>query len=171
MLLQEAGATPEPDGLLNTPEQMLMQESGGAPHFSSGGISPQDMMAALMAQNKTPQHFWDGGSVLKNVGTQAAFSLPFIPEDARSIAASIKQEKYPEAATQTAGSLYSMFAPFNPLTALISGLTYTPEVGDATLDAWLAQKEAEKKAAQQPKTVKQDKHNIIPFTETRFYKK
>ena len=64
MLLQEAGATPEPDGLLNTPEQMLMQESGVSPHFSSGGTSPQDMLAMLMAHGHAPQHLATGGGVL-----------------------------------------------------------------------------------------------------------
>jgi hypothetical protein len=89
-------------------------------------------------------------------------------EDAELIAKDLKSQKYPEAAARTAGVGYSAFTPWNPLTAAISGLTYSPELGDATLDAYLAQREAE--AAPKPQA-KPKRHNVIPFTETRFYKK
>jgi hypothetical protein len=169
-LLEEAGAIPPTPGMAHTPQQMLMQESGIMPHYAQGG-SVQDMLAELVQQGHLPQHFAAGGSTLKNIGTQAAFSLPFIGEDAQSIAKAIKQKQYPEAAAQTAGVGYSAFAPFNPLTALLSGMTYSPEVGDATLDAYLAQREAEAAPKPQPKQKRPaERHNIIPFTETRFYK-
>lgn len=171
-LLEEAGALPATPGMVNTPQQMLMQQSG-MPQFAEGGsISSADMLAELIHNNRTPEHFAAGGSTLKNIGTQAAFSLPFIGEDAESIAKAIKQKQYPEAAAQTAGVGYSAFAPFNPLTALLSGMTYSPEVGDATLDAYLAQREAEAAPKPQPKPKRpSERHNVIPFTETSFYKK
>ena len=141
--------------------------------FAEGGeVSPQDMVAEMITHGVTPQHFASGGATLKNISTQAAFSLPFIGEDAQSIAKAIKQGQYPEAAAQTAGVGYSAFAPFNPLTALISGMTYSPEVGDATLDTYLAQREAEAAPKPQPKPTRPtQKHNVIPLTETSFYKK
>lgn len=171
MLLEEAGAIPATPGMVNTPQQMVMQQSGIMPQFAQGG-SVEDMMAELIHQGHTPEHFASGGATLKNIGTQAAFSLPFIGEDAQSIAKAIKQGQYPEAAAQTAGVGYSAFAPFNPLTALISGMTYSPEVGDATLDTYLAQREAEAAPKPQPKPTRPtQKHNVIPLTETSFYKK
>lgn len=76
-LLEEAGAMPQSDGMLHTPQQMLMQESGIMPHFDQGGtVSPQDMLAAMMAHGQMPQHFKDGGgpneqmtfNIGKNIG-------------------------------------------------------------------------------------------------------
>ena len=175
MLLEEAGANPQATSMLRTPHQMLMQESGIMPHYASGGaveMTPEDMIAELIQQGHLPQHFATGGSTLKNIGTQAAFNLPFMAEDAELIAKDLKNQKYPEAAARTAGVGYSAFTPWNPLTALISGMIYSPEVGDATLDAYLAQKEAEAAPKPQPKPKRPaEKHNIIPFTETSFYKK
>ena len=117
-------------------------------HKATGGyidnLSPADMQASLIVNGNTPQNF-AGGSLVKNIGTQAAFSLPFMTEDAKEIAQDIKNKKYKEAAAKTAGVGYSAFAPWNPLAALISGMTYSPEVGDATLDAY-KQKQAEHEA-------------------------
>jgi hypothetical protein len=116
--------------------------------FAPGGfvqnLSPADMQASVIVNGNTPQNF-AGGSLVKNIGTQAAFSLPFMTEDAKEIAQDIKNKKYKEAAAKTAGVGYSAFAPWNPLAALISGMTYSPEVGDATLDAY-KQKQAEHEA-------------------------
>ena len=176
-LLEEAGAIPASPGMVNTPQQMLMQQSGIMPQFAGGGavqMSPEDMLAELIYSGRTPEHFASGGSTLKNIGIQSGLTLPFVAEDAQLVAQSLKENKYPEAAARTAGVAYSAFAPFNPLTALLSGLTYAPETGDATLDAYLAKKqemaaaqeaEKNKKPARQP-----ERRNVIPFTETRFYK-
>lgn len=65
MLLEEAGAAPQTpsSSFLHTPQQMLMQESGIMPRFADGGsISPQDMMALMMAQGTVPEHFAKGGA-------------------------------------------------------------------------------------------------------------
>ena len=71
MLLEEAGALPESPGMLNTPKQMLMQESGIVPHFAAGGsMSPQDMMAAMIAHGVTPQHLAHGGSSIVELYNQ-----------------------------------------------------------------------------------------------------
>lgn len=146
LLLEEAGASLDPSpGLVNTPQQMLMQQANILPHLALGGaVTPADMQAALIVNGNTPQHFANG-SLVKNIGTQAAFSLPFMAEDAKDIAQDIKNKKYKEAAAKTAGVGYSAFAPWNPLAALISGMTYSPEVGDATLDTY-KQKQAEHEA-------------------------
>jgi hypothetical protein len=149
MLLEEAGAEiPSTNGMLKNPHQLLMEESGLPQQFADGGqvqMSIGDMIAAIMAQGQTPQKF-AAGSTVKNIATQSAFTLPFIQEDAQQIAENIKAKKYKEAAAGTAGVGYSAFAPFNPLTALISGMTYSPETGDATLDAY-RKKQAEHEAA------------------------
>jgi len=117
--------------------------------FANGGsvyqnLSPADMQAAMIVSGQTPQRFATG-SLVKNIGTQTAMNVPFMAEDATDIAKDIKNKKYKEAAAKTAGVGYSAFTPFNPLTALISGLTYSPETGDATLDAY--KKQQEEKAA------------------------
>ena len=178
LLLEEAGATPASPGLLHTPKQMLMQEAGMTPKFAAGGQvlkTPEDMIAEIIAANRVPERFAQGGSTMKNIGIQSALSLPFMAEDAQLIAKDIKEKRYPEAAARTAGVGYSAFTPFNPLTALLSGLTYSSETGDATLDAFLAKKEELAKMQEAAKNQKpprqREQHNVIPITETRFYKK
>ena len=75
MLMEEAGLAPETPGMVNTPKQMLMQESGipqqmamgGQNKLSNGGqpqMSPQDMLAALVASGHLPAHFAEGHSVM-----------------------------------------------------------------------------------------------------------
>lgn len=60
MLLEEAGAIPATPGMVNTPQQMLMQESGVMPHLAHGG-NIQDMIAELIHHGHAPQHFATGG--------------------------------------------------------------------------------------------------------------
>lgn len=64
-LMEEAGVNPPSPGMLNTPKQLLMQEAGITPAFSAGGSaqqpSPQDMLAELIVNNMTPEHFKEGG--------------------------------------------------------------------------------------------------------------
>lgn len=172
MLLEEAGAkVPTSNGLLKTPQQMLMEETGLPQKFADGGnvgMSVNDMLAAIMAQGQTPQKF-AAGSAVGNIASQSAFALPFIPEDAQQIASDIKSEKYPEAAARTAGVGFSAFAPFNPFTALISGATYAPEVGDATLEGWKKQELERKLMEEYAAKLKADQ--LQKIKETRFYKK
>jgi hypothetical protein len=66
LLLEEAGASLDPSpGLVNTPQQMLMQQANVLPHFAPGGhvqnLSPADMQAALIVNGHTPQNFAAGG--------------------------------------------------------------------------------------------------------------
>ena len=179
LLLEEAGAKiPTSNGLLKTPQQLLMEESGIPQHFANGGqsqMSPQDMIAALIAHGYQPQKF-AAGSLVQNVAGQSALAAPFMAEDAKNIAADIKSEKYPEAAAKTAGVGYSAFAPLNPLTMGASLMGYSPEVGDATLDAWKKQ-ELERKLMEQYnaqlKASRPQHHGRTPLSieDTRFYKK
>jgi len=65
-LLEEAGAIPQSAGMLRTPKQQLFQEAGLIPHLSAGGqpnMSPNDMLAALIASGVQPQRFANGGDV------------------------------------------------------------------------------------------------------------
>ena len=75
MLLEEAGMAPATPGMVNTPKQMLMQEAGVQPHMAISGqnrlanggqpqMSPQDMLAALVASGHLPAHYANGGGVL-----------------------------------------------------------------------------------------------------------
>jgi hypothetical protein len=173
ILLEQAGLSLDSiPGFANTPQQMMM------PHYAPGGsvqqnLSPADMLAAIIVNGQTPQKF-AAGSLAKNIGTQAAFALPFMALDAEDIAQDIKNQKYKEAAAKTAGVGYSAFTPFNPLTAFISGLTYSPEVGDTTLDAWKKQDQI-RQAQEQYKAAlnaqRPQRQAPLTFEETRFYKK
>ena len=147
--MEEAGVNPSSEGMLNTPKQLLMQEAGTLPRLAVGGqpqpsMSPQDMLAYLVASGYLPQHYAPGG-VVKNVATQAGLTLPLMGEELAGIGEDIGKDKYTSAALKTGAAGYSAFAPWNPMTALISGMTYSPEAGaGSTLDEWLAAKEAAK---------------------------
>ena len=69
MLFEEAGMAPATPGMVNTPKQMLMQESGIHPQMMANGgqaqqMSPQDMLAALVASGHLPAHYANGGGVM-----------------------------------------------------------------------------------------------------------
>ena len=59
---------PATPGMVHTPRQMLMQEAGVLPHLANGGqpqqMSPQDMLAALVASGHLPAHYATGGGVM-----------------------------------------------------------------------------------------------------------
>jgi hypothetical protein len=78
MLLEEAGATPQSDGLLKTPKQMLFEESGMLPHYAAGHtvkqLSPKEMQAALVA-HELRQKYAQGGDVHPTLA--AAFNKIF----------------------------------------------------------------------------------------------
>ena len=115
--------------------------------YAQGGqvqMSPQDMLASLVASGHLPAHYAPGGMV-KNIATQSALTLPVMGEELSDIGTDIGKGNYTPAALKTANAAYSAFAPINPLTALISGLTYSPEAGaGSTLDEYMAAKEAAK---------------------------
>ena len=157
--MEDAGLAPPSPGMLNTPHQLLMQEIGGTPHFAAGGsdhpsgMSPQDMLAYLVASGHLPQHYAPGG-IVKNVATQSAMTLPLMGEELSDIGNDIGNKNYTSAALKTGAAGYSAFAPWNPLTALVTGMTYAPEAGaGSTLDEWQAAEELKKhppKAAPAP---------------------
>lgn len=69
MLMEEAGMTPATPGMLKTPQQLLLEEAGVTPPaFADGGqvnqMSPEDMLAMMMAMGYQPQRFADGGGVM-----------------------------------------------------------------------------------------------------------
>lgn len=146
-LMEDAGMAPSSPGMLNTPKQMLLQESGVVPRLAKGGqpqMSTQDMLAYLVNQGILPSHYAPGG-VVKNIATQAGITAALVPEELSEIGHDIRDEKYLPAAMKAGSVGYSAFAPWNPLTALISGMTYSPEAGaGSTLDEWLLARELEK---------------------------
>lgn len=177
MLLEEAGAPTQRPGLLMTPKQKVFQEVGMPPKLAAGGqpnsMSVEDMLAAIIAANKTPQKF-AAGSTVKNIAGQAGIASLSAPEDAQLIAQAIKKQNYPEAALRTADFGYSAFAPLNPFTTGIGLLGYSSELGDATLDAWKKQEEERKMIEQykaQLKAQRPQRRPELTPEETRFYKK
>lgn len=175
--MEEAGVNPSSPGMLNTPQQMLMQEAGVLPRLAGGGqpeMSPQDMLAYLVASGHLPAHYAVGGSIphyagaglVQNVGTQAALTLPGMTEELKDIGKDISESKYLPAALKTAAAGYSAFAPWNPLTGLISGLTYSPEAGaGSTLDEWLAAEELRKNPPK-PEPLNPPKHRSALYKKT-----
>ena len=66
LLMEKAGFAPASPGMVNTGPQMLINQTGVVPHFADGGqveMSPQDMLAMLVAHNQTPQRFASGSAV------------------------------------------------------------------------------------------------------------
>lgn len=69
-LLEESGMIPPSPGMLKTPQQLLLEESGAVPNvYADGGqvqpqISPEDMLAMMVAMGYTPSKFSDGGGVM-----------------------------------------------------------------------------------------------------------
>ena len=69
LLMEHAGFAPASPGMVNTGQQMLIDQSGIVPHFADGGsidepeMSPQDMLAMLVAYGQEPQHFATGSAV------------------------------------------------------------------------------------------------------------
>lgn len=102
-----------------------------------GHISPQDMVAELIAANQTPQMFKDGGrSIAKKLimpGVLAGLLTPDIVEASQQA----KEGKYGEAAG-TAGLIASGFLS-GPLQAILMGM-YPSELGKGTLDEYYAER-------------------------------
>jgi hypothetical protein len=66
MLMEDAGLAPASPGMLHTPKQMLLNETGIMPKMAEGGqpqqqMSPEDMMALMLAYGQTPQKLAGGG--------------------------------------------------------------------------------------------------------------
>jgi hypothetical protein len=66
MLMEDAGMAPASPGMLHTPKQMLLNETGIVPKMAEGGqpqqqMSPEDMMALMLAYGQTPQKLAGGG--------------------------------------------------------------------------------------------------------------
>jgi len=78
MMLETSGAAPtQSPGLLKTPQQMLFEESGVTPEFANGGenrITPEQMIAMMIAHGQEPQKFGIGGKV--NAGINGLFMYP-----------------------------------------------------------------------------------------------
>jgi hypothetical protein len=72
ILLEKAGLSLDPSpGLVNTPQQMLLQQANALPQYAPGGavrqnLSPADMQAAMIIQGHTPQKFASGGQAAQS---------------------------------------------------------------------------------------------------------
>lgn len=66
LLMEKAGFAPASPGMVNTGQQMLLNQTGVVPQFADGGqveMSPQDMLAMLVAYGQEPQRFASGSAV------------------------------------------------------------------------------------------------------------
>lgn len=182
--------TPASPGLLKTPQQLLLEESGVTRKFADGGstsMGVQDMLAALIAAGREPQKFAGGGlSTPANIGSQVAFNAPFMTPELLELQKNLAAKKYGSAAENVA-ALGLAVSPLNPLTAFLSLMAPT-QLGDATLDTYNKQK-AEEAARQQEiarmrarayspvfkhnqpvETINFQEHPSFPST-SRFYKR
>lgn len=134
--------TPASPGLLKTPQQLLLEESGVTRKFADGGsttMSVQDMLAALIAAGYQPQRMNAGGkpkSFAKKMIMPGLLAGMLAPDIALATQEA-KEGKYGEAAG-TAGLIASGFLP-GPLQALLFGLMPS-ELGKGTLEDYYAER-------------------------------
>lgn len=110
---------------------------------AGGQITPQDMLAEMLVNKMTPQRFAAGKKVSPRIAGPAALmalNAPTITEMGANLAS-----KTP---TKALGGAYDLATSFLPMKQYLplALATYSPEVGDATLDTWNAQKEAQRQA-------------------------
>lgn len=151
-MLEEAGAVPSSPGMLKTPQQLLLEESGAMPNvYADGGqvqMSPEDMLATLVALGYTPQRFAKGGlSTTANIGSQAAVNASMLTPEMTEFRKNLQAKKYGPA-TENLAALGLALSPLNPITALLS-LMSPSQLGDATLDTYYKQKSEEEAKRQE----------------------
>lgn len=133
LLMEKAGLAPASPGMVNTGEQMLLNQMDILPHFAEGGstnISPEDMLAALIAHGQEPQRFKEGGSATEgmiarlrklfkhlpmpqtaSLGINAAMGLPGATKAHENLQKNLQDGNY-GAAAQNAYELGSSFSPY-----------------------------------------------------------
>jgi hypothetical protein len=142
ILLEQAGLSMDPSpGLINTPQQMMLQQANALPQYAPGGsvyqnLSPADMQAAMIVNGQTPQRFATGGHALKQLLTSMGLGGLFAAPEVVQAAQHASEGKKGEAV----GNIFnaaSMFAP-PPIAAGLMALAPS-ELGDSTLDAYKKQ--------------------------------
>lgn len=109
-----------------------------------GQITPRDMLAEMIVNKVTPQKFAGGGSAFTKYATPAAINAGLFAPELKALGANIGRKKFGEAAGNAA-TIGLALAPLNPLTVGASMLVPS-DLGDATLDTYLKNKEAERQA-------------------------
>ena len=134
--------TPATPGMLKTPQQALMEESGIQPKFFAGGgsttMNVQDMLAALIAAGQEPQRFNNGGQPSPRKSFAKKLIMPgliagALTPDIAQAATEAQEGKYGEAAA-TAALIGSGFLSA-PLQMLLMGM-YPSELGKGTLEEY-----------------------------------
>jgi hypothetical protein len=140
--MEDAGMVPASPGMLKTPQQAIMEESGIQPKFFSNGgstsTSVQDMLAALIAAGYQPQRFNNGGQPSSKKSFAKKLIMPgaiagLLAPDIAQAANEAQEGKYGEAAA-TAALIGSGFLP-SPLQMLLMGM-YPSELGKGTLEEY-----------------------------------
>jgi hypothetical protein len=133
LLMEQAGFAPQSPGLVNSGQQMLLNQTGILPQFADGGstrTSAEDMLAELFVNGELPQHLKDGGKaeqtllerlkkLFKHVPMPATASLavnaglngPGAMEAHHNLQENLQGDKY-GAAAQNAYELGSAFSPY-----------------------------------------------------------
>ena len=106
-----------------------------------GTIGSMAIPAAQMMLPEEPVPEMAAGGSVANVGSQMGLNAPFMGQEFKNIGQAMAQRQYPEAAMQSGSLAYSALAPINPLTATLSALGYSSELGDATLEGYKKQQE------------------------------
>ena len=184
ILLEQAGLSMDPSpGLINTPQQMMLQQANALPQYALGGsvypnLSPADMQAAMIVNGQTPQNFKSGGHALKqllsSIGLGGLLAVPEMAQAAQHISEGKKGE-----AAGNAFSAASMFAPA-PIAAGLMALGPS-ELGSSTLEAYKNQEQMRQAKEQMDQAKEQYQARLnaqrpqrqapLTFEETRFYKK
>jgi hypothetical protein len=106
-----------------------------------GTIGSMAIPATQMMLPEEPVPEMAAGGTVANVGSQMGLNAPFMGQEFKNIGQAMAKRQYPEAALQSGSLAYSALAPINPLTATLSALGYSSELGDATLEGYKKQQE------------------------------
>jgi len=144
-LLEEAGAVvPHDTSLINSPKQLMMQDSQVPPHFQQGGqMTPQDMMAAMVAQGQTPQHFKEGGSALEKALKFGGKSLLGLGITATAADAAENAQQNNPGGLALNGLDLASFLSANPWLGALSGILSPSPLGKGTREEYEAENRPE----------------------------
>ena len=123
-------------------------EYGPEPEFKNGGsTTPEDMRHMMLAYGQTPQKYKDGNSVMgkaknayKNMSGINKFAAALGPAD---VAYELSENRPGGAAISAFQTVAGATMPFMKGFAPLMGAMYSSDLGDATLDAYNAKRQAE----------------------------
>jgi hypothetical protein len=137
-LLEEAGMTPASPGMVMTPLQLLLRQSGAIPRMASGGSAPslsvEDMRAQMIANKYEPSKFKIPGT-LKKYGLPLGITGVLTAGDIGEAIGEAQKGNYSPAAVTTGAIAGGTFLPLPAQLMLMLGL-WPRELGASTLDEY-----------------------------------